>query len=64
MNIQGDDATQRSIDRNANRKRCSCQLLQAELKKIDKLTRQALATLHSNEYVCNECGGYTQRTDQ
>lgn len=64
MEVQEDDATQCNVDRNANRKQCSCQLLEAEIIKLGKLARQALATLQSNEYVCPKCGEYTQRTDQ
>lgn len=53
-----------NVDINANRKRCSCQLLEMELINIGKLTRKALARLYSNEYVCTKCGGSVQRTTQ
>lgn len=53
-----------NTNKNAKRKRCSCQLIEAELINIGKLTRKALAIIHSNEYVCTRCGGTAQRASQ
>lgn len=75
MKMQKDDTSTQSqsksrstghenMDINANRKKCSCELLETELNHINKLTRQALSTIHSNEYKCTKCGGNAQRISQ
>lgn len=68
MKIQQDDTEQstegENTDKNSKRKRCACQLLEAELINIGNLSRQALVTLRSNDYVCKKCGGTTQLNSQ
>lgn len=67
MKTQKDDfaqsTEQENRDINANCKKCSCELLETELKNIEIFSRQALATLRSN-YQCTKCNGITQRTSQ